>query len=128
MDKCCSLTILAFLIILLLACWINSVCLILVPAGYSDIVFVCVCMCVPVCMRVYVWLICAGVCNTNQQNKAGYTPIMLAALAAVETKEDMGVVEELFRNGDVNAKAIQVLCLSLCSVNISTVCACILLF
>lgn len=37
---------------------------------------------------------------------------MLAALAAVETKEDMNVVETLFRKGDVNAKAIQVLCLS----------------
>lgn len=52
---------------------------------------------------------CAGVCNVNKQNKAGYTPIMLAALAAVETEEDMGVVERLFTNGDVNAKAIQVL-------------------
>ncbi|KAF4073108.1 hypothetical protein AMELA_G00255050 [Ameiurus melas] len=57
--------------------------------------------------RVVQKLLDAGVCNTNQQNKAGYTPIMLAALAAVETKEDMKVVEELFRNGDVNAKAIQ---------------------
>ncbi|KAF5909759.1 putative global transcription activator SNF2L2 isoform X2, partial [Clarias magur] len=47
------------------------------------------------------------VCNVNQQNKAGYTPLMLAALAAVETKEDMSVVETLFRKGDVNAKAIQ---------------------
>lgn len=71
---------------------------------------------------------CSGVCNVNQQNKAGYTPIMLAALAAVETKEDMNVVEELFRKGDVNAKAIQVLCLSLCSVNMSAACMCILLF
>lgn len=49
-----------------------------------------------------------AVCNVDQQNKAGYTPIMLAALAAVETKVDMGVVEELFRKGDVNAKASQV--------------------
>lgn len=48
------------------------------------------------------------VCNVDQQNKAGYTPIMLAALAAVETKEDMGVVEVLFCKGDVNAKASQV--------------------
>lgn len=44
----------------------------------------------------------------NQQNKAGYTPIMLAALAAVETPEDMRVVEQLFTKGDVNAKASQV--------------------
>uniref|UniRef100_A0A4W4G552 KN motif and ankyrin repeat domains 1b n=1 Tax=Electrophorus electricus TaxID=8005 RepID=A0A4W4G552_ELEEL len=41
------------------------------------------------------------------QNQAGYTPIMLATLAAVETQEDMSIVEELFRKGDVNAKAIQ---------------------
>ncbi|XP_063066680.1 KN motif and ankyrin repeat domain-containing protein 1b [Engraulis encrasicolus] len=49
----------------------------------------------------------ADVCNVDQQNKAGYTPIMLAALAAVETKEDMGIVEQLFSKGDVNAKASQ---------------------
>ena len=48
------------------------------------------------------------VCNVNQQNKAGYTPIMLAALAAVERPEDMKVVEKLFTKGDVNAKASQV--------------------
>ncbi|XP_041916269.1 KN motif and ankyrin repeat domain-containing protein 1b isoform X1 [Alosa sapidissima] len=52
-------------------------------------------------------LLDADVCNVDQQNKAGYTSIMLAALAAVETKADMGVVEELFRKGDVNAKASQ---------------------
>ena len=44
----------------------------------------------------------------NQQNKAGYTPIMLAALAAVEAPDDMRVVEELFTQGDVNARASQV--------------------
>ena len=48
------------------------------------------------------------VCNVNQQNEAGYTPIMLAALAAVESPEDMRVVEQLFTKGDVNAKASQV--------------------
>ncbi|KAA0717375.1 KN motif and ankyrin repeat domain-containing protein 1 [Triplophysa tibetana] len=52
-------------------------------------------------------LLDADVCNVNQQNKAGYTPIMLAALAAVEATEDMRVVEELFGKGDVNAKASQ---------------------
>ncbi|XP_024918368.1 KN motif and ankyrin repeat domain-containing protein 1-like isoform X2 [Cynoglossus semilaevis] len=46
-------------------------------------------------------------CDVNQQNKAGYTPIMLAALAAVETQEDMRVVEKLFSKGEVNAKASQ---------------------
>lgn len=50
----------------------------------------------------------ADVCNVDHQNKAGYTPIMLAALAAVEAEKDMRVVEELFGSGDVNAKASQV--------------------
>ncbi|XP_068561693.1 KN motif and ankyrin repeat domain-containing protein 1-like [Cebidichthys violaceus] len=52
-------------------------------------------------------LLDAEVCNVNQQNKAGYTPVMLAALAAVEIPEDMRVVEQLFTKGDVNAKASQ---------------------
>ncbi|XP_072243439.1 KN motif and ankyrin repeat domain-containing protein 1a isoform X1 [Leuresthes tenuis] len=52
-------------------------------------------------------LLDADVCNVNQQNKAGYTPIMLAALAAVETPKDMCIVEELFSKGDVNARASQ---------------------
>ncbi|XP_054439033.1 KN motif and ankyrin repeat domain-containing protein 1 isoform X2 [Pteronotus mesoamericanus] len=52
-------------------------------------------------------LLDADVCNVNHQNKAGYTPIMLAALAAVEAEKDMRVVEELFGCGDVNAKASQ---------------------
>lgn len=50
----------------------------------------------------------SDVCNVNQQNKAGYTPIMLAALAAVETPKEMHIVEELFSKGDVNARASQV--------------------
>ncbi|CAL9707663.1 unnamed protein product [Knipowitschia caucasica] len=52
-------------------------------------------------------LLDADVCNVDQQNKAGYTPIMLAALAAVETPKDMMIVEELFSKGDVNARASQ---------------------
>nr|XP_055055526.1 KN motif and ankyrin repeat domain-containing protein 1b [Misgurnus anguillicaudatus]XP_055055527.1 KN motif and ankyrin repeat domain-containing protein 1b [Misgurnus anguillicaudatus]XP_055055529.1 KN motif and ankyrin repeat domain-containing protein 1b [Misgurnus anguillicaudatus]XP_055055530.1 KN motif and ankyrin repeat domain-containing protein 1b [Misgurnus anguillicaudatus]XP_055055531.1 KN motif and ankyrin repeat domain-containing protein 1b [Misgurnus anguillicaudatus]XP_0550555 len=52
-------------------------------------------------------LLAAGVCNVDHQNRAGYTPIMLASLAAVETKEDMMVVQDLFSKGDVNAKASQ---------------------
>ncbi|XP_069633143.1 KN motif and ankyrin repeat domain-containing protein 1 isoform X3 [Haliaeetus albicilla] len=52
-------------------------------------------------------LLDANVCNVNHQNKAGYTPIMLAALAAVEVEKDMRIVEELFSCGDVNAKASQ---------------------
>ncbi|TFK15510.1 transient receptor potential cation channel subfamily M member 3 [Platysternon megacephalum] len=52
-------------------------------------------------------LLDANVCNVNHQNKAGYTPIMLAALAAVEAEKDMRIVAELFGCGDVNAKASQ---------------------
>uniref|UniRef100_A0A8C3G3R6 KN motif and ankyrin repeat domains 1b n=1 Tax=Cyclopterus lumpus TaxID=8103 RepID=A0A8C3G3R6_CYCLU len=52
-------------------------------------------------------LLDAEVCDVNQQNNAGYTPIMLAALAAVDRPEDMRVVEQLFTGGDVNAKASQ---------------------
>nr|XP_033781041.1 KN motif and ankyrin repeat domain-containing protein 1 isoform X2 [Geotrypetes seraphini]XP_033781049.1 KN motif and ankyrin repeat domain-containing protein 1 isoform X2 [Geotrypetes seraphini] len=52
-------------------------------------------------------LLDANACNVNHQNKAGYTPIMLAALAAVEAEKDMKIVEELFSCGDVNAKASQ---------------------
>ncbi|KAJ8339249.1 hypothetical protein SKAU_G00360350 [Synaphobranchus kaupii] len=52
-------------------------------------------------------LLDADACNVNQQNKAGYTPIMLAALAAVEAPKDMQIVGELFGKGDVNAKASQ---------------------
>ncbi|XP_054613749.1 KN motif and ankyrin repeat domain-containing protein 1-like [Dunckerocampus dactyliophorus] len=52
-------------------------------------------------------LLDADVCDVNKQNKAGYTPIMLAALAAVDKVEDMSVVEQLFDRGDVNAKASQ---------------------
>lgn len=58
------------------------------------------CLCVCVCV--------SDVCNVNQQNKAGYTPIMLATLAAVDTPKDMRTVEELFSKGDVNARASQV--------------------
>lgn len=62
------------------------------PSGSSELSVLCV----------------SDVCNVNQQNKAGYTPIMLAALAAVETPRDMRIVEELFGKGDVNARASQV--------------------
>lgn len=50
----------------------------------------------------------AGVCNVDQQNNAGYTAVMLAALSAVKEENDMAVVQKLFRMGNVNAKASQV--------------------
>ncbi|XP_037121043.1 KN motif and ankyrin repeat domain-containing protein 1-like, partial [Syngnathus acus] len=52
-------------------------------------------------------LLDADVCDADKQNKAGYTPVMLAALAAADQPEDMNVVERLFDSGDVNAKATQ---------------------
>ncbi|XP_043358805.1 KN motif and ankyrin repeat domain-containing protein 3 isoform X3 [Dermochelys coriacea] len=52
-------------------------------------------------------LLDTGVCNVDHQNKAGYTALMLAALASVEHKEDMNVVRRLFSMGNVNAKASQ---------------------
>ncbi|NXA53532.1 KANK3 protein, partial [Nothocercus julius] len=52
-------------------------------------------------------LLDTGVCNVDHQNKAGYTALMLAALAAVEQQEDMNVVRRLFSMGNVNAKASQ---------------------
>ncbi|NWH19937.1 KANK3 protein, partial [Grus americana] len=51
--------------------------------------------------------ISTGVCNVDHQNKAGYTALMLAALAAVEQEDDMNVVRRLFSMGNVNAKASQ---------------------
>ncbi|NXJ28560.1 KANK3 protein, partial [Dicrurus megarhynchus] len=52
-------------------------------------------------------LLDTGICNVDHQNKAGYTALMLAALAAVEQEEDMNVVRKLFSMGNVNAKASQ---------------------
>lgn len=50
----------------------------------------------------------AGVCQVDKQNRAGYSPIMLTALATLKTQDDIETVEQLFRLGDVNAKASQV--------------------
>ncbi|KAJ8374711.1 hypothetical protein SKAU_G00052910 [Synaphobranchus kaupii] len=52
-------------------------------------------------------LLDTGLCCVDQQNKAGYTAIMLAALASVKEEEDMKVVKTLFSQGNVNAKASQ---------------------
>uniref|UniRef100_A0A8C2KZI3 KN motif and ankyrin repeat domains 3 n=1 Tax=Cyprinus carpio TaxID=7962 RepID=A0A8C2KZI3_CYPCA len=52
-------------------------------------------------------LLDTGMCNVDQQNKAGYTAVMLAALSAVKEEDDMAVVQKLFRLGNANAKASQ---------------------
>ncbi|XP_076865452.1 KN motif and ankyrin repeat domain-containing protein 2 [Brachyhypopomus gauderio] len=52
-------------------------------------------------------LLDTGLCNADKQNKAGYTAIMLTALAAFRTDRDLQTVQQLLRTGDVNAKASQ---------------------
>ncbi|XP_066531163.1 KN motif and ankyrin repeat domain-containing protein 2 [Hoplias malabaricus] len=52
-------------------------------------------------------LLDTGLCNANKQNKAGYTAIMLTALAAFHSDSDLQTVLQLLRTGDVNAKASQ---------------------
>lgn len=45
------------------------------------------------------------VCDVNSRNRAGYTPIMLLALAEIESPYEQEVASRLFRMGDVNVKA-----------------------
>ncbi|XP_049601377.1 KN motif and ankyrin repeat domain-containing protein 2 [Syngnathus scovelli] len=52
-------------------------------------------------------LLDTGLCNADKQNKAGYTAIMLTALAAFHSDSDLQAVLQLLRTGDVNAKASQ---------------------
>uniref|UniRef100_UPI00398ED5FE KN motif and ankyrin repeat domain-containing protein 2 n=1 Tax=Pristiophorus japonicus TaxID=55135 RepID=UPI00398ED5FE len=52
-------------------------------------------------------LLDTGACSLDKQNKAGYTAIMLASLAALQSESDMQTVTQLFRLGNVNAKASQ---------------------
>ncbi|KAK9519609.1 hypothetical protein VZT92_022326 [Zoarces viviparus] len=48
-------------------------------------------------------LLDTGLCETDNVNKAGYTPVMLAALTAAESSDDLEVAQQLLRLGDVNA-------------------------
>ncbi|XP_004616837.2 KN motif and ankyrin repeat domain-containing protein 2 isoform X2 [Sorex araneus] len=52
-------------------------------------------------------LLDSGVCQVDKQNRAGYSPLMLTALAPLKTQDDIDTVLQLFRQGDVNAKASQ---------------------
>ncbi|KAM4718013.1 KN motif and ankyrin repeat domain-containing protein 2 isoform 1-T3 [Anableps anableps] len=52
-------------------------------------------------------LLDTGLCNADKQNKAGYTAIMLTALAAFHSDGDLQTVLQLLRTGDVNARASQ---------------------
>lgn len=55
---------------------------------------VCVCLCVYL-----------GLCETDNVNKAGYTAVMLAALTAADSPDDLEVALQLLRQGDVNARS-----------------------
>lgn len=50
-----------------------------------------------------------GLCETDNVNKAGYTPVMLAALTAAESPDELEVAQQLLKKGDVNARSRQVL-------------------
>lgn len=52
-------------------------------------------------------LLDSGVCCVDKQNRAGYSPIMLIALATLRSQEDNDTVLQLLRLGDLNAKASQ---------------------
>ncbi|XP_013869727.1 KN motif and ankyrin repeat domain-containing protein 4 [Austrofundulus limnaeus] len=52
-------------------------------------------------------LLDTGLCETDNVNKAGYTPVMLAALTAAESPDDLEVAQQLLKLGDVNARSRQ---------------------
>ncbi|KAM4038902.1 KN motif and ankyrin repeat domain-containing protein 2 [Anomaloglossus baeobatrachus] len=52
-------------------------------------------------------LLDTGLCDVNRQNKAGFTPLMLTALAALRSNEDIETVTQMLRLGDVNCRASQ---------------------
>ncbi|XP_069803017.1 KN motif and ankyrin repeat domain-containing protein 2 [Dendropsophus ebraccatus] len=52
-------------------------------------------------------LLDTGLCDVNRQNKAGFTPLMLTALAAFHSTEDIETVTQMLRLGDVNCRASQ---------------------
>ncbi|KAG7242336.1 hypothetical protein INR49_024012 [Caranx melampygus] len=52
-------------------------------------------------------LLDTGLCETDNVNKAGYTPVMLAALTAAESADDLEVAQQLLRLGDVNTRSRQ---------------------
>ncbi|XP_005457165.1 KN motif and ankyrin repeat domain-containing protein 4 [Oreochromis niloticus] len=52
-------------------------------------------------------LLDTGLCETDNFNKAGYTPVMLAALTAAESPDDLEVAQQLLKVGDVNARSRQ---------------------
>ena len=53
-------------------------------------------------------LLDTGVVNVDQCNRAGYTAVMLASLADVQTDSQRNVILRLFQSGNVNLQASQV--------------------
>lgn len=68
----------------------------------------CLCSCCCPTCHTHCPIYPTGLCNADKQNKAGYTAIMLTALAAFHSDSDLQTVLQLLRTGDVNAKASQV--------------------
>ena len=58
-------------------------------------------------MEIVSLLLDTALVDVNKQNKAGYTSIMLASLANIQSEKDKSVIRQLFLRGDVNAKASQ---------------------
>lgn len=52
-------------------------------------------------------LLDTDLCDVDKPNRAGYTPLMLAALAQLQTPKHKEVVSKLMQVGDVNAKSTQ---------------------
>ncbi|XP_014211758.1 uncharacterized protein LOC106641757 [Copidosoma floridanum] len=50
-------------------------------------------------------LLDSKVCDVNKSNNAGYTPVMLAALAQVRNSTNASVIKRLFQMADVNVRA-----------------------
>ncbi len=59
-------------------------------------------------MEIVNLLLDTGAMDVNKQNKAGYTAIMLASLAQVQTERQRDIIRRLFSIGDVNHRASQV--------------------
>ena len=53
-------------------------------------------------------LLDTGVVNVNTQNKAGYTPVMLAAICEIKNADDKTTIRHLLSKADINIRATQV--------------------
>jgi len=57
-------------------------------------------------------LLDTGVCDVRRQNRAGYTPVMLASLLIIDADVHRDIIRRLFIVGDVNIKSATVCDLS----------------